>query len=196
MAVVCNSCAKSLAEPSLTDQESKEYARACFNVVKNKYHCDSGDSIFDRLGKPERTYYEETYSYWPSKVLSVDAKGALIQAKVEVTYNCQVGGNNGWGEAVNKKDVYVFTCLTENVAKGSYPKPDVFLRDSGGKGYDVWAYKESTPTRHNVFLEDTSTRKGYDLVTLSTEDVYNDYWSTTYWGLDLAKKYFSEHMSR
>lgn len=189
VAVVCNSCAKSLAEPSLTDQESKEYARACFNVVKNKYYCDLEASISDRKGKPK---YEETFSYWPSKVLSVNRGGAVIQSKVEVTYNCLVGGNNGWGEAVNKKDVYTFTCLSENVAKGSYPKPDVFLRDTGGEGFDVWAYKEWRPIGFGA--EDTSTRKGYDRVDRSTEDVYDDFRIERYWGLDLAKKYFSEHM--
>lgn len=132
--------------------------------------------------------------YWPSKVLSVNRGGAVIQSKVQVTYNCLVGGNNGWGEAVNKKDVYTFTCLSENVAKGSYPRPDVFLRDTGGKGFDVWAYNESRPTPYNDFVEDTSTRKGYEPVRRSTEDVFDDFWIKRYWGLDLAKKYYSEHM--
>ena len=183
------------ANPNLSDDENRGYARACFNVVKHKYHCNDGSSIFDGLAEGEKKkYYEDKYSFWPAEVLSISSRGAVVKAKVEVTYRCEVGGNKGWGTPKMEVDKYVYTCLSENVAKGSFPDPVTFLRDTNGKGFDVWAYQETTPSSSNFFVENKTAQKGYTQIQRDTETRYTDYWNYRYRGLDLAKQYFGQYL--
>ena len=183
------------ANQKLTDDESRGYARACFKVVKDKFHCNDGTSIFDELATGDKKkYYEDKYSFWPSEVLSISTRGAVVKAKVEVTYRCEVGGNKGWGTPQTEVDKYVYTCLSENVAKGSFPDPATFLRDTNGKGFDVYAYREKTPSSSNIFVEEKTIQKGYSTIQQHTENTFSNYWSIRYRGLDLAKQYFGQYL--
>ena len=185
------------ANPELSETESTEYARACFDVVKFDYECgDTLDRIIyeNETGKKQE-FFEDTFSYWPSKVLALSDDGATIGAKVQVTFNCETGGNKGWSKPKVITDKYVFTCLSGNVEKGSFPSPVAYLLDSGARQF-VKVLRVTSPTAANYLYRDDPPSKEFVSISKDTEDEYTEMWTYDYdyLGLRLAKEYFLPHL--
>ena len=182
----------SSASEKLTEDESRSFAHACFEAVKTYHHCPQpGESIFAELAL-DSSNYRNRFSYAPSRILSIDTDGAKIQTLIEVTYDCERGGNNGWSKIESSVDVYRFTCLSEGVAKHQFPSPDAFLRDSQDGKIDVWVRYIWIEPIENSFS--TKTHEGYQRFEHSNERDYANDVNMKFYGKQLAREYFKEHI--
>lgn len=176
----------------LLPHESKGYIKACFNAV-------TSDSLYlhpvaARTGQPlnKKEIEKPAYTSWRSQILKIDARGAVIKAKVRVTRVLEERQNNGWGETKRYKSHITYTCLTEGVAKNSYPKPQAFLMDKEDGTFEVASLVNR---RESGKCESGKSENYYELIHKkrksfeSSPRSYRDYY-----GVRLANQYFDKHL--
>ena len=151
-------------EPKLSDEEHKQFARACYKLIKSQSKCPIPSS---------------TFSYWPSTILNVDHRGATLKTQIQVTQQCAYSENKGWGDSGTRITESKYTCISDRVAKGDYPEPDIFEVD--GNVY----------VRHQL-IDSSGATTTWRKAHRSFEDRDHGYVSHTFYGMYLARKYFDD----
>lgn len=125
--------------PILSDEQDKEYAKACYDNAKLTFEDDLDEAsiaIREIIARDKRTgarhgdatFQFGPYSRWPSKITEITKSGANIRTQIRIK-NSYTTDSNGWGETVAYSEVLIFSCYFRGMAKTEHPNmPDMMTK--------------------------------------------------------------------
>ena len=126
---------QTFASTTLNPKEHRNYARLCFDTTKDYTNRHR-----------EENFNIDKYSFWESKIITVNKKGAKIETTIEIDYSWEEGGNGGWGTPTKKEASDIFTCVFQNAIRDDWTKVPAFFKRGS------WVYVEVEATICNLSI--------------------------------------------